>query len=88
MKQSDYSLAEISRIVENNGYKILSLEILTVADEPLKMELVIKVNTRELSILYASFERFGYFINLKFGDNIQDNDDKDRLEQFLNYLDL
>ena len=88
MKQSDYSLSEISRIVENNGFKILSVEILTVVDEPLKMELVVKVNTRELSILYASFERFGYFINLKFGDNIQDNDDKDRLEQFLNYLDL
>jgi len=88
VKQQDYSLSELSRILEANGYKVLSLELLTVEDDPLKMEVVLKVNSLELSTAYSALERHGYVINLKFGENIQDLDNADRLDHLFKFLEL
>ena len=88
ISQNDYSLAELSRIIESNGYKILSTELLTVPDNPLKIEVVFKLNSQDLSSVYAALERYGYQINLKFGKDIQDVDNKDRINQLINLLDF
>lgn len=86
IKQSDYSLTELTRILEGNGYKILSVDLLTVADDPMKLEVVFKLNSQDLSTAYAAFERHGYLINLKFGESVQDLDNQDRLDQLFNFM--
>lgn len=88
IKQNDYSLAELSRIIESNGYKILSTELLTVADDPMKVEVVFKLNSNDLSSVYASLERYGYQVNMKFGKDVQDVNNKGRIDQLINFLNL
>jgi len=88
VKQQDYSLSEITRILEGNGYKVLSVELLTVDDDPLKVEVVFKVNSQELSTAFSALERHGYIIGLKFGENSQDLDNADRLGHLFNFLEL
>jgi acetoin utilization protein AcuB len=86
--QYDYSLAEFSRILESNGYKILSVELVTVPETPMMVEVIFKLNSYDLTLAYATMERFGYNINLRFGKNLFDNDNSDRINEILNYLDL
>jgi acetoin utilization protein AcuB len=86
--QIDYSLAELSRILEANGYKILSIELVTVPDAPMQVEVIIKVNTTDLTSAVATMERYGYLVNLKFGKDAYDQDDKHKIDQILNYLNL
>lgn len=86
--QHDYSLAEFSRILESNGYKILSVELVTVPESPLMVEVIFKLNSYDLTLAYATMERFGYNINLRFGKNLFDNDNSDRINEILNYLNL
>ena len=88
VKQQDYSLSVLSRILESNGYKILSVELLTVPDNPLKLEVVFKVNSLDLSTAYSALERHGYTIQLKFGESIQDLDNQHRLGHLFNFLEL
>jgi acetoin utilization protein AcuB len=86
--QHDYSLAEFSRIIESNGYKILSVELVTVPESPLMVEVIFKLNSYDLTLAYATMERFGYNVNLRFGKNLFDNDNSDRINEILNYLKL
>lgn len=88
IKQHDYSLSEISRILEANGYKVLSLELRTVEEDPLKIEVVVKVNSLDLSTAYATLERHGYTIGLNFGENTRDEDNADRLDNLFKLLEL
>lgn len=88
VKQHDYSLAELSRILEANGYKVLSLELRTVENDALKIEVIIKVNSMNLSTAYATLERHGYTIGLNFGENTRDEDNAGRLDNLFNLLEL
>jgi len=87
IKQQDYSLFEISRILETNGYKILSVELLTVPEKPLELEVVIKVNTEDLSRAFSALERQGYVAHLQFGENVRDFDNQERLNLLFKFLD-
>jgi predicted transcriptional regulator len=88
LSQNDYSLAELSRILEANGYKIISVELITVPETPTMVEVILKVNTHELTSAIATMERYGYQVNLRFGKNAYDQDDKQRINEILNYLNL
>ncbi len=60
MELIDYSLAEISRYVEENKAKVISS---TMVEDPLdrgKIKLTIKINQLDLSRIVATLERFGY----------------------------
>ena len=86
--QHDYSLAVFSRILESNGYKILSVELVTVPENPVLLEVIFKLNTFDISSACATMERYGYAVNLRFGKNKHDADNKDRIDEILNYLDF
>ena len=88
VSQNDYSLAEFSRILESNGYKIISVELITVPENPLMVEVILKVNTYDLTVAFATMERYGYTINLRFGKNLNDTDNSQRINEILNYLDI
>lgn len=88
LPQHDYSLAVFSRILESNGYKILSVELVTVPENPMLLEVIFKLNTFDISSACATMERYGYVINLRFGKNKHDLDTKQRIDEIMNYLNL
>ena len=85
---NDYSLSEISQIVESNDVKILSLYISSHKNST-KLDLTLKLNTTNLSAVIQAFERYNYNIKASFLD-----DDKlekmylDRYDSFMNYLNV
>lgn len=85
---NDYSLSEISRIVESNDTKILSLYIKT-SDVSTRIELTIKTNRIDLSPVIQSFERYNYVIKTSFLHKSEITDMYlDRLEEFIRYLEV
>ncbi|TAF65166.1 MAG: CBS domain-containing protein [Cytophagales bacterium] len=84
----DYSLSEISRLIESNNAKILSTYINQNSQDKNKINVTIKTNVLDLSRIIATFERFGYQIIAKFQTNDSVDTDKERLEMLLKYLNI
>jgi len=84
----DYSLAEISRYVEENSGKIISS---TMVEDPLdkgKIKLTLKINQMDLSRIVATLERFGYRVIGRYQEDVRDDDSKERLEMLMKYLNM
>ncbi|WP_207433948.1 CBS domain-containing protein [Sabulibacter ruber] len=88
MAERDYSLSEISRLVESNNAKILSAYVSPDEADIFKMKLTLKINTVELSRIVATLERFGYKITAQFHDTSSTPEDQDRLDMLLRYLNI
>lgn len=84
---NDYSLAEISNIVESNGAKILSSYIFT-HDDSKKMDVTIKVNKTDLSAILQTFERYNYKVAAFFHKSLLEDDIKKRYDAFVHYLNI
>ncbi len=84
----DYSLAEISRYIEENNAKVISS---TMIEDPLdkgKIKLTLKINQLDLSRIVATLERFGYRIIGRYQESRTDTDDKDRIDMLMRYLNI
>lgn len=84
----DYSLSEISRLVESNNAKILSTHINYDKDDQSKLRITLKINKIDLNRIVATFERFNYRIIAKFHSSENQEMNKDRLDLLLRYLDI
>ncbi|WP_025762549.1 CBS domain-containing protein [Dyadobacter tibetensis] len=82
----DYSLTEVSRLVESNGTKILSSMYNT--GDPLNPNplLTLKLNKTEINPVIATLERFGYEIVEAHANDPIKNMDQERLDLLLRYL--
>lgn len=87
MNENDYTLSEISNIVESNGAKILSLYIVT-HDDSNKMDVTIKINRTDLSAIIQTFERYNYMVVASFHKSEMEDDLKRRYNAFLHYLNM
>ena len=88
MAERDYSLSEISRLVESNNAKILSAFVSPDETDIFKMKLTIKINTMDLSRIVATLERFGYKITAQFQESPEEEEDQDRLDMLMRYLNV
>jgi len=88
MNERDYSLAEISRHVEENKAKILSAYVSPDEIDGYKVKVTLKINTTELNRIIATFERFNYRIVAQFHDSAELKDDQDRLDLLMRYLNI
>jgi acetoin utilization protein AcuB len=88
LKQIDYSLSEISRLVESNDAKILSSIVNNDIFDANMIKLTLKVNKTDLSSIIATFERFEYKIIAKFEESKMLSSDKERLDILFKYLDI
>lgn len=86
LKSNDYTLAEISRIIESNGARILSSFIRTYQDDPAQLVLSIKLDKEIVPGVYAALERHEYNIIAKFGKSDERDEDIDRLQHLFKYL--
>lgn len=84
----DYSLSEISRIVEENDAKILSLFV-SGSDNTTQINVTLKFNTTDVAAIMQSFIRFDYKIKESY---LSDDDEnrlfRERYESFLSYLNV
>ena len=88
LRQIDYSLAEISRLVESDGGKILGSSVSNDGSDPTKIKLTLKINKTDLSRIIATLERFGYVITASFQETELISNDKERLDILMRYLDI
>ena len=85
MNHNDYSLTEISNIIENNDAKILSTYV-TSAPDSTKMELTIKINKTEITPIIKDLERYEYSIIASYKEDDEDVDFLERYEQLMRFL--
>jgi len=88
MNSVDYSLAEISRLVEENHAKILSTIVKDDPLDPLKLRLTLKINQLDLSRIVATLERFKYSVIGRYQETKPRGDEQDRIDMLLRYLDI
>ena len=88
MKSNDYSLSEISRLVESNDAKILSLHSTQDIDDPSMIRLTLKINTEDSSRVLATLERFGYTVVSQFSNQLSEENNKDRYDILMKYLQI
>jgi len=88
IKQIDYSLAEISRLVEENHAKILSSSVKEDELDPAMLKVTLKINKLDLSHIVATLERFGYKLIARFQETRVREDEKEKIDMLLKYLDI
>jgi CBS domain-containing protein len=88
MRFVDYSLSEISRLIEENHAKILSS---IIKEDPIEQEMIrltLKINQLDLSRIVATLERFNYKVIGRYQESKPSGDEKDRIDMLLRYLDI
>ncbi len=84
----DYSLSQISQIVEGNNVKILSVYLYTNPNST-KLEVILKLNATDLSAVIQTFIRYDYIIKASYQEESEmDSLYKKRFESFLRYLNI
>ena len=86
--ERDYSLAEICRLIESNGTKILSTYYSSSeSSHPLNGSLLtLKLNRTHITPIIATLERFGYEIEEAHANDPIESVDQERLDMLLRYL--
>lgn len=86
LTERDYSLSQIAQIIEGNNIKVLSIYI-TSPPESTKLEVTIKVNTRDLISVIKTFERYNYDVKTWVTDNDSlDSFYSERFDHLMKYL--
>jgi CBS domain-containing protein len=88
MNHNDYSLSEVSRLVEENRARVLSSIVKEDPLDPGKIRLTLKLNELDLSRIVATLERFGYKVIGRYQETKQISSEKDRIDMLLRYLDI
>lgn len=86
--ERDYSLSEISRLVESNAAKVLSANTDTEPSDVAKIRLTLKINQTDLSRIIATLERFGYNIVEQYHQTPNQSIDRERLDMLFRFLDI
>jgi CBS domain-containing protein len=87
MERSQFSISEISRIVESNDATILHLNT-TIDPETGLLTITLHLNKREITGILAAFERYDYNVTFDFNDGkFEDNIDTN-YRHLMNYLDI
>jgi CBS domain-containing protein len=85
----DYSLAEISRYVEENNAKIVSSNLVEDPLDKGRIKLTLKINQPDLSRIVATLERFGYrVIGLYQESRPDEGNEKERFDMLMRYLNI
>jgi CBS domain containing-hemolysin-like protein len=86
MEYRDYSLSEISRIIEMDDAKILSSHLLSDTKEYGKVRVTLKINKEDITHIIAILEANGYRVAEYFSENSEGNQTQERYDILMNYL--
>ncbi|WP_319503445.1 CBS domain-containing protein [uncultured Draconibacterium sp.] len=88
MNVSDYSVSQISQIVESNDVKILSFFIDRKPGANV-LDVILKLDSEELSGVVQSLMRYDYNVKAIYQDRSMLNDlYKDRFDQFMKFMNI
>ncbi|SMG24604.1 hypothetical protein SAMN05661096_01468 [Marivirga sericea] len=87
MNQADYSLSEISRLIESNEAQVMGSSLNIEKNEPTKFRLTLKINKVDLTHIIATLERFGFKVIAKYQEVKTVSNEKERLDMLMRYLD-
>lgn len=88
LKSIDYSLSEISRLIESDGAKIIGSYINVHPNDPQSLLLTLKIDNRDVSRIVATLERFEYTIAAQFQEDALVSNEKERLGILMRYLNI
>lgn len=89
LKNKDYSLAEISRLIETENLKIISSYLTgDTTDLNNDLKLLLKLNKREISNIVNSLTRFGYEVLAYYNTEPVESLEKERFDQLMRYLNI
>jgi CBS domain-containing protein len=89
IQNRNYSLAELSRIVEAEHARILSVVIADSDPDNNRLKVIIKIDKDDISQIIAAFERFEYEVQASYTHH-NDYDDllKERYDALMRYLNV
>ncbi|HKI88400.1 MAG TPA: CBS domain-containing protein [Draconibacterium sp.] len=88
MNVNNYSLAQISQIVESNDTKILSFFMNRIPGTN-NLDIILKLDKEDLSPVIQTFMRYDYNVKAVYLDHSMLNDlYKDRYDQFMKYMNI
>lgn len=83
----NFSVGEISRLIETNDASITQLNTYTEADTGFLI-VTIRINTIEISDIIATLQRYDYHIRYYFGEESYENELKENYDMLMNYLSI
>lgn len=88
MNVNDYSLVQISQIVETSGAKVLS-SFLDRKPGTTNLDVILKLDQEELSPIIQAFMRYDYNVKAVYLDHSMLNDlYNDRFDQFMKFMNI
>jgi len=87
MSRRDYSLAEMSKIVESENANILSSYISPTADSNI-VQVTLKINKPNLHSIIATFQRYKYQIRASYQETEYMDALKERYDSLMTYLEV
>ncbi len=85
MHKSEYSLVELSQIIESERAAILTTFITTHPDS-MKVHVTIKINKHEIGNILASMERHGIYVKASYSESVIDESLMERYDSLMKYL--
>ncbi len=82
----DYSMSEVSKIVESNNARIYGMNIHRFMED--RIQVLLKISAANVDSVIETFERFNYTLIFKSSSTEKDNFLQDRYNQFMNFLDI
>ncbi len=82
----DFQLSQVSQIIESEDAKIIGFNLTSGEDDKLLLNL--KINTKDLSRILKTFERYNYRVIDVFHESLFDETLSDRYESLLKYLNM
>ncbi len=87
MNDVDYSLSEISRLIEGNDAKVLSSSV-TNFDDSRKVEVSLKINQTRIRGIVQTLQRYDYTIKAYYDAPNYEDDLKKRYDELMRYLNI
>ena len=84
---SDYSLSEISRVVEMNGSTVLGANLKPDLNDPSLIEIVLRINHQDVNQIATGLSKSGYKVTSSFNTEDKSFDEKDRFGLLMKFLD-
>ena len=88
IKQIDYSLTEITRLIEADGVKVMGCFLRNEPTDPSKIRVTLKLDRKDVTRTVATLERFNYHVQALFQEELVDSYEKERLDALLKYLNV
>lgn len=86
LNENDYSLTQISQIIESNDARILNCYI-TTHPHSTKIHVTIKTNKIDITPVLQTFERYAYLVIASYSEEFT-NSVQDRYDSLMNYLNV